>query len=238
MDYSYYGNTYGYDGYNSAAGILAGSFLTGIIIGSLIVSVFAIIVMWKIFVKAGKPGWAAIVPFYNLYTLFEITWGNGWMFLTIFAAIVPILGYLVVLAIVVLTMIKLAKAFGKDTGFAVGLIFLGLIFMAILAFDSSTYLGAPKKDAQPVTPNNENTSAATSRMATPTPSVPIQPTMTPPTPIPTNNIGSVQPQTTEVPPVEENKTATTQATTYCPNCGAALQPGTEFCQNCGNKVTN
>ena len=88
--------------------------------------------MWKIFKKAGKNGWEAIVPLYNAYTLFEITWGNGWYFLLIFTSIIPFLGWIACIVIVIMTMVKLAKAFGKDGGFVVGLIFLDIIFMAIL----------------------------------------------------------------------------------------------------------
>ena len=199
MNYNYYGNDYGVN--NLAGGLLAG-YIVGLIIGSLIVCVFGIIVMWKIFVKAGKPGWAALVPFYNGYVLFEITWGKGWMFLTMFAAIIPIIGYIAVLVILVLTMLKLAKAFGKDTGFAVGLILLSLIFMAILAFDSSTYLGVPTKEG--VSPQ-------------PQPS---------PTPTPTMNTEQntmvSQPQQPVNPTTGSCPNCGTQlqpGTEFCPNCG-------------------
>ena len=104
---------------------------------SLAVSVLAIVAMWKIFEKAGEPGWAAIIPFYNLYVLFKITWGNGWKFLLL---LIPFAG--IVFAII--TIVKLAKAFGKSGGFAVGLIFLSIIFYCILAFDQSQYLGVPE----------------------------------------------------------------------------------------------
>ena len=125
------------------------SFLNGSLgtILSLAILVLTIIAMWKIFEKAGEPGWAAIIPFYNLYVLFKITWGNGWKFLFL---LIPIAN--IVFAII--TMVKLAKAFGKNTcnqngiespsGFAVGLIFLSVIFYCILAFDQSQYLGVPK----------------------------------------------------------------------------------------------
>lgn len=99
--------------------------------------ILAIVAMWKIFEKAGEPGWAAIIPFYNIYVLFKITWGNGWKFLFL---LIPIAN--IVFAII--TMVKLAKAFGKGSGFAVGLIFLGTIFSCILAFDNSQYLGVPE----------------------------------------------------------------------------------------------
>jgi len=79
----------------------------GTTILSLAISVLAIIALWKIFEKAGEPGWAAIIPFYNLYVLFKITWGNGWKFLLM---LIPIAN--IVFAII--TMVKLAKAFGKS----------------------------------------------------------------------------------------------------------------------------
>ncbi len=100
------------------------------------VTILSIVAMWKLFEKAGEPGWAAIIPFYNLYVLFKITWGNGWKFLLM---LIPIAN----VVITIITMVKLAKAFGKSGGFAVGLIFLSIIFYCILAFDSSTYLGVP-----------------------------------------------------------------------------------------------
>ena len=109
----------------------------GMTILSLALAVLGIVAMWKIFEKAGKPGWAAIIPFYNIYVLFEITWGNGWKFLFL---LIPIAN--IVFAII--TMVKLAKAFGKSGGFAVGLIFLSIIFYCILAFDQSQYLGVPE----------------------------------------------------------------------------------------------
>ena len=104
----------------------------------LAIAVLGIVAMWKIFEKAGEPGWAAIIPFYNLYVLFKITWGGGWKFLLL---LIPIAN----IVILIITMVKLAKAFGKSGGFAVGLIFLSIIFYCILAFDQSTYLGVPEK---------------------------------------------------------------------------------------------
>ena len=105
------------------------------------VAIFSIIVTWKVYEKANKPGWASLIPFYNNYILDEMTWGNGWLFLLSLSAVVPFVGSSVAIVMHVLTSIKLAKAFGKSTGFAFGLIFLNIIFMAILAFGDSTYLG-------------------------------------------------------------------------------------------------
>ena len=100
----------------------------------LIVGVLAIIAMWKIFQKAGEEGWKAIIPFYNAYTLVKIADGNGIKFLLLLVPIVNIV-YTIMLYV------RLAKAFGKSTGFAVGLIFFAPIFMLILGFDSSQYQG-------------------------------------------------------------------------------------------------
>ena len=57
--------------------------------------------MWKVFVKAGQPGWAAIIPFYNTYILFKITWGKGWKFLLLLIPIAAV----AVLACVYLVML-------------------------------------------------------------------------------------------------------------------------------------
>jgi hypothetical protein len=154
-------------------------------------AVYAIVAVWKVFEKAGKPGWAAIVPLYNTYTLFEITWGNGWYFLLMLLSIIPAVGSIAVLVILIITYVKLAKAFGKSGGFAAGLILLNAIFMGILAFDSSTYLGVPKKENSDVTPQ---------------PMQPVQPMEQPQPAQPTSycsNCGASLPA----------------GTAFCPNCG-------------------
>lgn len=104
----------------------------------VIIAILGIVAMWKIFVKAGEPGWAAIIPFYSTYVLFKITWGNGWKFLLL---LIPFAN----IVFIIITMVKLAKAFGKGGGFAVGLIFLSVIFYCILAFGDARYVGVPQK---------------------------------------------------------------------------------------------
>ena len=103
----------------------------------LIIAVVAIVAQWKIFTKAGKPGWHSIIPFLNLYDLFEISGFNGWMFLLL---LVPCVGE-VFLYIVYW---KLAQAFGKGTGFGIGMILLTPIFMLLLAFGDAKYVGVKK----------------------------------------------------------------------------------------------
>lgn len=100
----------------------------------LIVSIVAIVSLWKVFAKAGKPGWAAIVPIYNLYTLFDVVYGKGIKFLWL---LVPVAN----MVFMIVVYYKLVKAFGKSGGFGVGLIFLPIVFLPILAFSDSAYAG-------------------------------------------------------------------------------------------------
>lgn len=103
--------------------------------------ILTIIAMWKIFTKAGKPGWASIVPIYNMVVLFQIVGLNPWLLLL---CIVPIINSFVMLILSIMMNIRLAKAFGKSTGFAVGLIFLNTVFTLILGFGDSKYVGIPE----------------------------------------------------------------------------------------------
>ena len=72
-----YNYSYSYDYVPGLTGVGIATYIV-----SMLVAVAAIVAMWRIFSKAGEPGWAAIVPLYNTYVLFKITWGNGW---TLFA---------------------------------------------------------------------------------------------------------------------------------------------------------
>lgn len=103
--------------------------------------VFFIVTMWKVFSKAGKPGWAAIVPIYNTIVMLQITNKPIWWILLFFIPFVNII-------IDIVVVYNLAKVFGKGGGFAAGLIFLPFIFYPILAFGKSTYL-PPSQPAAP-----------------------------------------------------------------------------------------
>lgn len=127
----------------ATAGITGGLMVVYGILGCVI-GVLGIIAMWKIFTKAGKPGWAAIIPVYNMVVLYQIVGLNPLLLLILIGAIIPFVNFLVMIAFFVLNIIssiKLSKVFGKGTGFAVGLIFLPFIFQLILAFDKSEYVG-------------------------------------------------------------------------------------------------
>jgi len=104
---------------------------------SLALSVFMIICIWKVYVKAGKPGWASIVPIYNIWVLFEMTGFNGALSLLV---LIPFVGTIIIAVLSIISNFRLAKCFGKDIGFGIGLWLLNPIFMAILAFDDSDYI--------------------------------------------------------------------------------------------------
>lgn len=90
---------------------------------------------WKVFTKAGQPGWAAIIPIYSAYILIAKIIGRPWWWLLLL--LVPVVS----LVIGIILMIDLAKAFGKGVGFGIGLALLSPIFICILGFGDATYKG-------------------------------------------------------------------------------------------------
>ncbi len=104
----------------------------------LIVLVF-IIASWRLFSKAGKPGWAIIIPFYNLYIYTQIIQRPGWWILLYFSIAIPAVGALALVFLSIVDQLRLAKVFGRSAGFGVGLILLGWVFFPILAFSGSQY---------------------------------------------------------------------------------------------------
>ena len=98
----------------------------------LIVAVLIVVAHWKIFTKAGQRGWTSIIPILNLLVLLRVVKRPWWWLLLMF---IPIVNFV----LIIIVLIDLAKAFGKGVGFALGLIFLNVIFAMILGFGSSTY---------------------------------------------------------------------------------------------------
>jgi hypothetical protein len=87
---------------------------------------------WKLFIKAGEPGWASIVPIYNIVVLLRISGKPLWWLLLL---LVPVVNLLVM----ALISIGLAQRFGKGTGYGLGLALLPMIFYPMLGFGSATY---------------------------------------------------------------------------------------------------
>ncbi len=96
------------------------------------IGVVGIVALWKVFAKAGQPGWAALVPFYNLYVMTQVAGKPGWWVLLFFVPFVNIV-------LCFLLFIAFAQKFGKGAGFGVGLTLLTFIFMPILAFGDAQY---------------------------------------------------------------------------------------------------
>lgn len=101
-------------------------------------SILQIVATWRIYEKAGQPGWASIIPFYNFYVLLKIVGKPGWWLIWMF---IPPAGFVVGIWVVNL----LSKSFGKDVGFTLGLIFLSVIFYPILGFGNAEYQGSTGK---------------------------------------------------------------------------------------------
>ena len=132
---------------NLGAGLAAFSgfmfiFALIIMIIAFAVAILQIVATWKLFEKAGKPGWASIVPVYNVVILLQII-GYKWYDIFLFLlGYVPIVGQLALILFVIQYNIKLSKAFGNDVGYGIGLAFLPIIFIPIFAFSKSiNYIG-------------------------------------------------------------------------------------------------
>jgi hypothetical protein len=110
-----------------------------ILIIVLVAMVFFVICYWKIYTKAGKPGWACIVPIYGTIVLLEIV-GKPWWWLFLF--FIPFVG----LIFAIIMVHNLSLSFGKGAGFTLGLLFLSPIFIPILAFGSAEYKGPGGND--------------------------------------------------------------------------------------------
>jgi len=124
-------------------GALMGAMMVPMII-SIIFAIVMIVAQWKIFTKAGEAGWKCLIPIYNLVVLFKIVGLSPWLILV---ALIPFVGWAAMGILMIVEAVKLGQAFGKSTGFIVGLIFLGPIFQLILAFGSSEYVGPQTKQA-------------------------------------------------------------------------------------------
>lgn len=129
--------TYNYDvsGIDSS---VFGAAMLGYLAVLLVVYVLVIIAMWKVFTKAGKPGWASLIPVYNMVVMYQIVGLNPWLLLLY---LIPFVNWIAALVLSIMQNVKLAKAFGKSTGFAIGLIFLSPIFLLILGFGDAKYVG-------------------------------------------------------------------------------------------------
>jgi hypothetical protein len=102
-----------------------------------ILAIIGLVGMWKVFTKAGKPGWGCIIPIYNVYLLLQIAGRPGWWLILFLIPVVNL-----IMAFIV--SLDVARNFGKSGGFGVGLFFLPFIFCLILGFGDAQYSAQPK----------------------------------------------------------------------------------------------
>ncbi len=110
------------------------SFSLFLVLVYVALTIFLIATMWKIYSKANQPGWACLIPIYNIIVLLKIV-GKPWWWLLLM--LIP--GVNIVFMIWMTNLLSLS--FGKEEGFTVGLLLLSFIFYPILAFGSAKYQG-------------------------------------------------------------------------------------------------
>jgi len=136
-----YGGNYGDDG-----GVSVGLILLGLAFAAV-----AIVAMWKVFTKAGKPGWAAVIPVYNSWVWAEIAGKPGWWGLYPLVAWIPFLGWGIAIVVSLMIALGVGKNFGKSDAFSVIALWLfSIVGFLILAFGPDKYVGpgaAPKSNA-------------------------------------------------------------------------------------------
>jgi len=113
----------------SAGGAIVGLFFLFIQLG---IAVAMIAALWRIFTKAGQPGWACLIPIYNVYILLKIAGKPGWWLILFLIPIVNIV-------VAILVALAVAENFGKSGGFVIGMVLLPMIFYPILAFGDAQY---------------------------------------------------------------------------------------------------
>lgn len=206
---------------DSEMGIVAGilGFLGIFFLIIIAVAVLMIIAQFKVFKKGGEEGWKAIIPIYNQYTLCQIVGLNpNWIWIILVLGLlsaVPLVGLVSTVASIYFTVllnVSVARSFGKDTGFAIGLILVPVIFWPILAFGSSEFVGQNPMDDFVMSKINKNNTNTNTTQQTPVQQAPV-----------------AQQQA----PVEQAAPQASQA--FCTNCGAPIADNAEFCTSCGTK---
>lgn len=188
------------------------------------IALLAVIGQWRCFTKAGKPGWAALVPFYNQWVNCEIVGVNPYWVLivligSLISGLIPVIGSLLSMAVSVYFMIILyvstARSFGKDDSYAIGLYFLAPIFWFLLGRENVNYVGpTPMKDYV-MDFVNENILGKSSTSTTSTTTTTSS----------TTTSGSAA--------TSDSNTVTVK---YCSGCGFKIENNDKFCPSCGKEL--
>lgn len=220
---------------------------------SLLITAAIIVGIWKMFEKAGEGGWKSLIPFYNMYILYKISWGNGLLFLLLFLPIIDIV-------MIIVTPFKTAKAYGLHPLYGVGLLLLPVIFYPVIGLGSSKYIGPdgkPQGNTYVINQYNYNG-------VTPQPGMPGGPQAAAPQPAPADNANaggdaleklgnSMESLKDGVSNLFKNRAEADQEVRdqysyqqpaaddeyrFCTNCGARIKKTAKFCTNCGKEVSS
>lgn len=102
------------------------------LIGTVGTSILIISGLWGIFTKAGRPGWYALIPIYNMVTLCRVCGVTGWLAV---AFLIPLVNFIALIYLAD----KLSKVFGKGIGWTIGTICVGMITLPLLGFGEAKY---------------------------------------------------------------------------------------------------
>jgi Family of unknown function (DUF5684) len=118
------------------AAVAAGSAVAFLVLFLVVIAliIFYVAAFWRILEKAGVPGWGAIIPIYNIYLWCKVVGRPGWWVVLLFVPVVSVI-------VMLILSLDLSKAFAKTTGFGIGLWLLSFIFVPILGYGASTYIG-------------------------------------------------------------------------------------------------
>jgi len=142
---------YNYTTNSTSTSHLSGAALVPLVIGIAALVILIIASLWRIFTKAGKPGWAAIIPIYNTWVMAEIIGKPGWWGLYPLLGFIPIVGGIISFVMGIIFALGLAKSFGKSVVFAIfGLVIFSIVGYPMLGFGSAQYLG-PNGEGKPQT---------------------------------------------------------------------------------------
>lgn len=119
--------------FSSTSGSSGGTADLVIMLALLAVMLLTIAGMWRVFSKAGQPGWGCLVPIYNVYLMCRIAGRPGWWLIMFFLPVVNIIFSIMVV-------VGMAKNFGKGAGYAIGLLLLPFPFYPMLGFGGAQYL--------------------------------------------------------------------------------------------------
>lgn len=136
QDYSYYTIS---DSSADAGGM--GALLIVYILLAIVLGIPAIAGLWKIFQKAGQPGWAAVVPIYNVIVYLKVVGRPTWWIFFFALAFIPFLGAVVSIVLGIILANDLAKSFRKDVGYTVLLFLVPFVGYPLLGFGKDKYQG-------------------------------------------------------------------------------------------------